>query len=130
MARASGQCHAAPRWHEIQDRACRSSHRLASSGSRSLSAGYFHLAGLPSAQCQTPLDSPLGRLYPDFYWPDAHLIGECDGAVRYADSASYVQEKEREQALRDLGYSMVRWLAKEIMLTPHLVIDRVARALG
>jgi len=100
------------------------------SAPESLSVGYFHLAGLPSPQCQTPLDSPLGRLYPDFYWPEAHLIGECDGAVKYADSTSYVQEKEREQALRDLGYSMVRWLAKEIMLTPHLVIDRVARALG
>ena len=41
-----------------------------------------------------------------------------------------MDEKEREQLLRDLGYRMVRWLAKEIMLTPELVVARVARALG
>lgn len=100
------------------------------SAPESLSAGHFHLAGLPSPMYQTALESPLGRLYPDFYWPEQRLIGECDGAVKYADGAAYVREKEREQALRDLGYPMVRWLAKEIMLSPQLVVERVARALG
>lgn len=100
------------------------------SAPESLSAGHFHLAGLPSPIYQTALESPFGRLYPDFYWPEQRLIGECDGAVKYADGAGYVREKEREQTLRDLGYSMVRWLAKEIMLSPQTVVDRVARALG
>lgn len=100
------------------------------SAPESLSAGHFQLAGLPTPAYQAALDSPLGRLYPDFYWPEQRLIGECDGAVKYTDDGAYVREKEREQALRDLGYSMVRWLAKEIMVTPQLVVERVARALG
>ncbi len=99
------------------------------SAPESLSAGHFHLAGLPSPAYQTMLESPLGRLYPDFYWPEQRLIGECDGAGKYADEDAYVREKEREQALRDLGYPMVRWLAKEIMVSPQLVVERVSRAL-
>jgi very-short-patch-repair endonuclease len=41
-----------------------------------------------------------------------------------------VQEKQREQRLRDAGFSIVRWLAAEIMLRPAIVVDRVARALS
>jgi very-short-patch-repair endonuclease len=58
------------------------------------------------------------------------LIGECDGAVKYANANAYVLEKEREQILRDLGYRFVRWQAKEIMTNPAEVVARVARALG
>lgn len=97
------------------------------SAPESLSAGHFHVAGLPTPQIQAELSTPWGRLYPDFYWPEQRLIGECDGAVKYADETGYVREKEREQALRDLEYRIVRWLAKEIMVRPQVVIDRVAR---
>lgn len=100
------------------------------SAAESLSAGHFREAGLPTPRFQEPLGSAAARLYPDCYWPDANLVGECDGAVKYADEKGYVNEKEREQLLRDMGYRMVRWLAKEIMLTPELVVARVARALN
>ncbi|MFT4297435.1 MAG: DUF559 domain-containing protein [Micropruina sp.] len=100
------------------------------SAPESLSAGHFHLAGLPEPQLQRELRSPMGKLYPDFYWPEHRLIGECDGAEKYREDSAYVREKEREQALRDLGYRMVRWLAKEIMLDPKAVVERVARELA
>ena len=57
------------------------------------------------------------------------LIGECDGAVKYTDQQSIVTEKEHEQLLRDMGYRIVRWLAKEIMTRPDLVLARIERAL-
>jgi len=57
------------------------------------------------------------------------LIGECDGAIKYTDPQSIVAEKEREQLLRDLGYRIVRWLAKEIMTRPDIVLARIERAL-
>lgn len=95
----------------------------------SLSSGYFHLAGLPAPHLQAELRTPSGRLYPDFFWPQARLIGECDGALKYVDETAYVREKQREQALRDEGYRMVRWLAREIMICPQVVVERVARAL-
>jgi len=96
----------------------------------SLSAGHLHLAGLPMPLFQAEIRTPMGRLYPDFFWEELKLIGECDGAVKYDDADAYVLEKEREQTLRDMGYRFVRWLAKEIMLTPSVVMERIARALA
>ncbi len=101
------------------------------SPAESLSAGHFHLAGFPTPRFQAPLRTPIGTFFPDCLWEDRRVIGECDGAVKYAEgSAAFVAEKQREQALRYLGYGMVRWLAKEIMARPDVVVARVARALG
>ena len=99
------------------------------SPAESLSAGWFALAGLPTPLFQPPIVTSFGTLYPDCLWPEAGLIGECDGAVKYSDADGYVREKEREQVLRDLKYRIVRWLAKEIMLDPRRVVERVAREL-
>lgn len=96
----------------------------------SLSAGHIHLAGLPAPEYQAAIRTPRGVYYPDFFWPQARLIGEADGAVKYADQRSIVLEKEREQVLIDLGFRFVRWLGKEIRLTPEVVVARIARALG
>jgi hypothetical protein len=95
----------------------------------SLSAGHFALAGLPTPTFQESIRTPQGEFFPDCYWPYAHLIGEADGASKYADPAAIVKEKEREQYLRDCGYRFVRWLGKEIMARPWEVVARVARAL-
>jgi hypothetical protein len=95
----------------------------------SLSAACFALAGLPTPTCQERVVTPKGTFFPDFWWREHRLIGECDGAVKYTDPTAYVHEKEREQAIRDAGYRVVRWLAKEIMASPEVVVDRVSRAL-
>lgn len=100
------------------------------SAAESLSAGHFQLAGLPAPTLQAEIRTPHGVFFPDFFWPEAQLVGECDGAVKYGTAQAYVLEKEREQILRDLGYRIVRWLASEIMFHPEVVIARVARALG
>ncbi len=103
---------------------------LRESMAESLSAGYLELAGLPRPECQVELRVGGTVIYPDFYWPERRLVGEVDGAGKYADPRAFVLEKEREQLLRDLGYRVVRWLAKEIMLHPGTVVDRISRALG
>jgi len=41
-----------------------------------------------------------------------------------------VREKEREQVLRDDGHRFVRWLGKEIMLRPQVVMNRIGAALN
>lgn len=96
----------------------------------SLSAGYFELAGLPRPLCQEPVRTSYGTLYPDFLWPEHRLIGEADGAGKYDERNAVVREREREELLRRLGYRVVRWLGKEIMAHPALVVERVARELG
>jgi hypothetical protein len=100
------------------------------SAAESLSAGYFELAGLPRPTFQARVVTSRGVVFPDCLWEEHRLIGECDGAVKYSEAAAYVQEKEREQALRDAGFRIVRWLAKEIMTRPDVVVARVARELG
>lgn len=100
------------------------------SAAESLSAGHLILAGLPAPDLQTRLVTPAGTFYPDFFWSGLRVIGEVDGAVKYEAAKAFVAEKQREQLLRDLGFTVVRWLAREIMLTPHVVVERVSRALG
>ena len=95
----------------------------------SLTAGHLVLAGLPLPEFQASIRSPLGMLYPDCLWRSARLVGEADGAVKYQDSSEYVREKEREQVLRDLGFRVVRWLGKEILMRPDVVMARIAHAL-
>ncbi|MGC3994917.1 MAG: hypothetical protein QM779_12515 [Propionicimonas sp.] len=101
------------------------------SPAESLSAGHFRLAGLPVPVCQAALRTPAGLRFPDFYWDEHRLIGECDGAVKYAEgSAAYLEEKVREQLFLDLDFGVVRWLAKEIYVRPGEVVARVARRMG
>ena len=100
------------------------------SAAESLSAGHLALSELPAPRFQAPIRTTAGTLFPDFFWPDAMLIGEVDGAIKYTDATAFVLEKEREQVLRDMGYRFVRWLAKEIMLRPHEVMLRIERALA
>ena len=95
-----------------------------------MSAGYFRLAGLPQPVYQAAVRTPIGVFYPDCLWLEQRVIGECDGAVKYTDPDAYLKEKQREQALRDQGYVVVRWLAKEILTSPSVVASRVGRALG
>jgi hypothetical protein len=100
------------------------------SPAESLSAGHFHLAGLPRPECQASIRTGHGEVFADFLWREARVIGECDGAMKYNDRASIVAEKEREQDLLDIDYRVVRWQGKEPMVRPHVVVERVARALG
>lgn len=95
----------------------------------SLSMAHFILAGFPLPECQVSIRTPIGTVYPDFFWPEHRLIGEVDGGVKYTNADAQVREKEREQMLRDLDYRMVRWLGREIRLRPWVVLERVARKL-
>lgn len=96
----------------------------------SLTAGHLHQVGLPMPEFQAPVHTPAGVLYPDCLWRDQRLIGEADGAVKYTSAEVMLREKEREQVFRDLGFTVVRWLGKEIVGRPRVVMDRIARALG
>jgi very-short-patch-repair endonuclease len=78
---------------------------------------------------QAKIVTSRGTYYPDCYWREARLIGECDGAIKYSTRDAVVAEKVREQVLRDEGNRFVRWLGGEIMSRPGEVMTRIARAL-
>ena len=105
---------------------------LRESPPESMSYGVFALAGLPLPRCQVRFRiSPTQEFRVDFYWPEFGLVGECDGNVKYDGTfgppeQALVDQNEREQALRDLGLSVVRWTATEIYFRPDRVVDRLA----
>jgi hypothetical protein len=93
----------------------------AQSGSpgESLSRAQMHLLGFPKPELQVEFrdhDSFVART--DFFWRDRRIIGEFDGDAKYLRdeylaglSAREVvlAEKKREDRLRALGFTVVRW---------------------
>jgi hypothetical protein len=75
----------------------------------------------------------IGRV--DFDWDECATVGEFDGEVKYGrelqpghDLGEVVfQEKLREDALRDVGRNVVRWIWAELS-TFDVVLDRLNRA--
>jgi hypothetical protein len=76
--------------------------------------------GLAPSALQFEVRSPFGTVVgrTDFAWEDDRLIGEFDGRVKYGrllrpgeDPGDAVfAEKRREDAIRDEGWGVVRWI--------------------
>jgi hypothetical protein len=86
----------------------------------------------------------------DFLWPDQATVGEADGRGKYgawpgsvagapsdemdgptqvaASRRAVLAEKDREDALRDLGLEVVRWGTAELLNHPESVARRIMRA--
>ncbi|GAA0932115.1 hypothetical protein GCM10009554_16430 [Kribbella koreensis] len=104
---------------------------------RSESAGESRLRvlmadlGLPKPRLQAEIRDLSGRLVGrvDFLFEEWGVIVEFDGALKYAGkgSAPLVLEKAREDALRDLGYEVVRATWPDLS-APAAFTVRVAQA--
>lgn len=131
----------APRRHgrAAAGRALGFANELAESPGESRSRVAMWRAGLPPPALQVPhrgLDGrPLGRV--DFWWEEPGVVGEFDGRVKYGrllrpgqDAGDVVfAEKCREDALREAGRGMARWVWTE--LDPFdAVARRLHRVLG
>jgi hypothetical protein len=93
---------------------------------------------LPAMAPQHPIRDERGQFVArvDFAIPHLKVAGEFDGKVKYGrllkagESAgdAVFREKRREDAVRDLGWQLVRWTWDEIG-SPRLVTDRWERAI-
>jgi hypothetical protein len=93
--------------------------------------------GLPIPELQQEIFDADGRLVArvDFLFRDQQTIGEFDGKIKYGgllQSGKSIEqvifeEKVREDALRDLGWQVVRWLWKDLY-RPTVIRDRLLRA--
>lgn len=92
--------------------------------------------GLPPTELQLVIADggrTLGRV--DFAWPERRTLAEFDGRVKYGrlirpgDDVGEVvfREKLREDALRDLGWQVVRWTWADLE-RPYVVVERLRRA--
>ena len=91
----------------------------------SVSAVVLHEPGFPPGEPQVEVRTPDGRFVArvDVLWRDLGVVGEADGWAEYtADDPSLRgaqralrAEKQREDALRDLGLEVVRWDARGVL---------------
>jgi len=58
------------------------------------------------------------------------VIGECDGAGKYADPQALWNEKKRQHDLEMAGFVVVRWTWEEIVYRPEVVRDRITSAIA
>lgn len=95
------------------------------------SRGVLLIHGVPRPECGYPIEGADGRTYwADMAWPDARVIGECDGLVKYADPSVLYREKLRQEAIERAGWRVVRWTHADIVRSPAAVAQRVHRALS
>lgn len=89
------------------------------SPAESLSRVQLALHGIPTPELQFPVINADGVRVArtDFAWPELRLVGEVDGKWKHGDllkpgrsaQDAIMEEKRREQDIRDAGYWIVRW---------------------
>jgi hypothetical protein len=97
----------------------------------------LHEIGVSTPQPQLDVFDALGRLVgrADFGWEEYRTLGEFDGRVKYGRLLKPGQtiadvvfaEKRREDALRNLGWEVVRWLWEDLK-DPRSLLERLERA--
>jgi len=84
----------------------------------SVSRVAIRLLALPPPMLQVPFTDSRGLMIVDFFWPELGLIGEFDGYGKYlreefthgrSVAEIVMDEKTRENRLRALGFTVVRW---------------------
>ncbi len=91
--------------------------------------------GLPTPEPQVWIADgagvPFARV--DFLWHPPGVVGEADGAVKYADSDAnlrpLIAEKLRQERLEASGFIVVRWTAGDIVRRSRQTAWRIEAAL-
>lgn len=99
---------------------------LAESAGESRCRWLFSVLGLPPPVLQAVIRDRTGQFVGrvDFLFEAQRTIVEFDGLGKYTDRDSVVSEKQREDALRACGYSVVR-ITWEDLAHPHRVLAKV-----
>jgi len=97
----------------------------------------MHRAGLAAPTLQVAIMDATGRevARSDFGYPDLRVAGEFDGKIKYgrlvrpgeAPGDVVFQEKRREDAIRDAGWIVIRWVWAELS-RPEVIIARWRQA--
>jgi hypothetical protein len=93
--------------------------------------------GLPASEPQHEIYRPDGQFLArvDFYWKEQRTVGEFEGKIKYGRLLKpgqriedvIFEEKLREDAVRDLGLQVVRWIWTDLYRT-GILRGRVLRA--
>ena len=94
----------------------------------SLGRARFDEEGLPTPDLQVELGDIEHRIRVDHLFRDQRTVGEADGLGKYDDIAVLRAEKLREDALRDQGLEVVRYVWDEALRRPTAMAARFRRA--
>lgn len=73
---------------------------------------------------------PIGRMTVDFLWRSAMLVVETDSYVTHGGTVAFEDDRQRDLALRRLGYSVHRYSERQLEREPEAAAEDVAAALG
>jgi len=102
---------------------------LSGSPLESYSRGLMIRRGIPDPTLQQRFVVHGRRYYADFAWPDVGVIGEADGAGKYAEESAIHDEKRRQGALQSLGLVVLRWGWHEVRREPEAWLRGLRSAL-
>jgi very-short-patch-repair endonuclease len=89
----------------------------------------FRDHSLPDPTLQERIYDSIGLIgIVDFAWLSLGVIGEADGAIKYDTPQSIIDERRREQRLKDAGFEVFRWTWSEIHNEPMKVVSRFNQA--
>lgn len=72
---------------------------------------------------------PIGRMTVDFFWRSANLVVETDSYVTHGGTVAFDDDRQRDLALRRLGYSVHRYSERQLRSEPEALAEDVAAAL-
>ncbi len=72
---------------------------------------------------------PLGRWIVDFCVPAARLVVEVDGA-QHIDAAGVAADAVRDAALRRMGFSVLRFDDRQVLLETDAMVEVIWNAIG
>jgi len=61
----------------------------------------------------------------DFFWPDARLIVETDGAATHLTRTAFENDRRRDAMLTRAGYRVIRFTWRQLNNEPDLVAATV-----
>ena len=86
---------------------------------------------MPAPALQYEIPTSRGLFRADFAWPDLLVILEFDGGSKYFDyrptSEALLLERQREVALMEVGWTVVRTRWAELM-TPEVIVAKLEAA--
>jgi putative AbiEi antitoxin of type IV toxin-antitoxin system len=95
---------------------------VAESPLESLARGVVILAGLPEPEPQVWVSTAMGRFRVDLLDRDNRVVTEADGRLKYDDVRDLWAEKRREDALRETGLEVVRFVMADLSASERWLV--------
>lgn len=86
--------------------------------------------GLPTPELQywiTDLDGIRWRV--DFAWPGVPVVVEYDGVGFHMDADDFARDRQKQAALQEMGYTVIRLVKADVRNTPARSVRRIGACL-